>query len=269
MQVNGFRRIVWAYYKNSGRHELPWRKTKDPYQILVSELMLQQTQVDRVIPFYKNFLSKFPTIRTLAAAPLSDVLKAWQGLGYNRRAQMLHIAAKTIAMEYGGEVPHDIATLESLPGIGPYTARAVAAFAFNQDVIFIETNIRTVLLHHLYQKRRKVRDAELIESLERFLPRGRSREWYSALMDYGSFLKRKHGARNMQSAHYVRQSIFSGSLREMRGAVLRALTRRDATYSELRKLYGKNRGTQVQRALAALHTEGLVSRDGHTYSLPR
>src|SRR3989344_2119575 len=140
--VSNFRRIVWRYYHAHGRHDLPWRKTHDPYKILVSEVMLQQTQVERVIPFYKKFIRQFPTAKKLDAAPLSEVLKAWQGLGYNRRAKMLHQAARELGMgKLNSPIP--VVELERLSGVGPYTARAVAAFAFNQDVIVIETNIRT------------------------------------------------------------------------------------------------------------------------------
>lgn len=147
MTAPQFRRLVWAHYKKHGRHELPWRKTHDPYRILVSEVMLQQTQVQRVQPYYREFLKQFPTARRLAEAPLSEVLKAWQGLGYNRRAKMLHAAAKEIA-KHG--MPKTALELEKLPGVGPYTARAVATFAYDADEILIETNIRTVVFHHFF-----------------------------------------------------------------------------------------------------------------------
>ena len=155
--MSRFRRIVWSYYRKYGRHDLPWRKTHDAYKILVSEVMLQQTQVERVIPFYKKFSKQFPTAKKLTAAPLSDVLKTWQGLGYNRRAKMLHAAAK----ELETRKKFSVAELEELPGVGPYTARAVAAFASNQDVIFVETNIRTAVIHHFFQNKKKVADAEI------------------------------------------------------------------------------------------------------------
>ena len=153
-----FRRVVWKYWREHGRHDLPWRKTKEPYKILVSEVMLQQTQVDRVVPYYKDFITKFPTARRLAAAPLGSVLLAWQGLGYNRRAKMLQEAAKEMASTRFNL--RNLATrlnlvdvLEELPGVGPYTARAIAAFAYNQDVVFIETNIRTAIIHHFFKRR--------------------------------------------------------------------------------------------------------------------
>lgn len=263
-----FCRIVWAHYKKYGRHTLPWRKTKDAYRILVSEMMLQQTQVDRVIPFYTKFTKRFPTARALAKAPLSEVLKAWQGLGYNRRAQMLQRAAKELQHisfpSYRTKLICDeiVQKLEELPGVGPYTARAVAAFAFNQDVIFIETNIRTVIIHHFYSRNttiyRSVSDRDIEKVLRKTLPNGRAREWYSALMDYGSYLKRSGVSLNTRSAHYTKQSKFAGSLREMRGAVLHALAQTSASSANLARLFPLSRRAQVQSALMALRAEGLI-----------
>ena len=145
-----FRKIVLCHYKKHGRHHLPWRKTKNPYRILVSEIMLQQTPVDRVLPKYQEFLKQFPSIKKLAAASLGDVLRAWQGLGYNRRAKYLHQCAAVIIYDNGGIWPRTVNELQALPGIGPYTAGAVMAFAYNQPIPIIETNIRTVYLHHFF-----------------------------------------------------------------------------------------------------------------------
>src|SRR3989344_3466370 len=149
-EIRKFRRKVWEYWKKNGRHDLPWRKTKDPYRILVSEMMLQQTQVPRVTEKYKEFLKKFPTVRALAKAPLSDVLKVWSGLGYNRRAKYLHDAAKQLMLFSRGRVFIASDELRKLPGIGPYTAAAVRVFAFNEPDILIETNIPAAYLHHFY-----------------------------------------------------------------------------------------------------------------------
>ena len=261
-----FRKIVWAYYKRYGRHDLPWRKTKDVYKILVSEVMLQQTQVERVIPFYTKFIKKFPTAKKLAAAPLSDVLKAWQGLGYNRRAKMLHAAAASLSL---GKLnsPKTVEELETLSGVGPYTARAVAAFAWNEDVIFVETNIRTAVIHHFFPRRRSVEDTELVEVLKRTLPKGRAREWYSALMDYGASLKRSGISHNAKSKTYVKQSKFAGSLREARGAILRALAQGVASPVLLIDLLGAERRAQMRAALRALFAEGLVEKEGENYTL--
>ncbi|MDO8742664.1 MAG: A/G-specific adenine glycosylase [bacterium] len=262
-----FRRVVWAHYKKSGRHDLPWRTNNDPYRILVSEVMLQQTQVDRVIPFYERFLKEFPTAADLARTPLSKVLKNWQGLGYNRRAKMLQQAAKDIVGRFENRFPQSVEEIESLSGVGPYTARAVAAFAFNQDVPVIETNVRTVIIHYFFPKKKKVSDTEIEKILIQALPKKRSREWYSALMDYGSYLKRSGISHNARTKQYTKQSKFSGSLREVRGAILRLLADGSATKKRIEGLFRVSRRTQILEALAALLVEGLVRVKGSTYSL--
>jgi A/G-specific adenine glycosylase len=217
--------------------------------------MLQQTQVDRVILFYKNFIKKFPTAKKLATAPLSDALKAWQGLGYNRRAKMLHQAAKELVTRKITTVSE----LETLPGVGPYTARAVAAFAFNQDVIVVETNIRTVVIHHFFPNKKKVSDKEIEKILIEALPIGKAREWYSALMDYGAYLKRSGISHNAKSKGYTKQSKFTGSLREARGAILREYTRGVTSRTRLINLLGPLRKAQMKKALEALKKEGLIT----------
>jgi A/G-specific adenine glycosylase len=264
-----FRALIWRFYKNHGRHDLPWRKNYSPYRILVSEIMLQQTQVDRVIPFYANFLRAFPTAKKLGEAPLSNVLRQWQGLGYNRRAKMLHQAAGQLTGIRLGTLQEEalVSALERLPGIGPYTARAVAAFSYNADVTFIETNIRTAIIHHFFSDAGTVTDEKIREVLERVLPKGRSREWHSALMDYGAYLKRSGISYNARSAAHVKQAAFAGSLREARGAILRELTRTDATQAHLEKLFGSDRREQLRSALRDLSHEGLIEQAGRTYRL--
>lgn len=271
-KVKKFRKLVWEHHRKWGRHDLPWRKTHNPYHILVSEIMLQQTQVERVLPFYRSFLRKFPTARILAAAPLSDVLKAWQGLGYNRRAKQLRAAAQAL----GARKKLSIAELEALPGVGPYTARAVAAFAYNKDAVFVETNIRTAIIHHFFTRMvrkehttiyRSVSDTEIAEVLEKVLPRGRAREWYSALMDYGAHLKRSGVSYNARSASYAKQSTFAGSLREARGAIVRELARGAASRIRLSHILGTDRRTQVAAALSALLAEGLIEKEDGRFSL--
>lgn len=258
-----FRKVVWAEYKKHGRHTLPWRETKDVYKTLVAEIMLQQTQVDRVTPFYKKFIKKFGTAKKLAAAPLSEVLKSWQGLGYNRRAKMLRSAAQKLAQQKLTTVEE----LESLPGVGPYTARAVAAFALNQDVVFVETNIRTAIIHNFFVGKREINDADIEYILEEVLPRGRAREWYSALMDYGASLKRSGISHNARSRTYTKQPKFSGSLREARGAILRRLAFEGASPVQLVDLLGVARRPQMRLALRALFAEGLIKKEGGKYSL--
>jgi A/G-specific adenine glycosylase len=251
-----------------GRHELPWRKTDDPYKILVSEVMLQQTQVDRVIGFYEAFIKAYPTLKKLAAAPLKDVLRAWQGLGYNRRAKMLHEAAKRAAAEFGGKLPGTVEGLESLSGVGPYTARAVAAFARNKDAVFVETNIRTAVIHHFFRGTQAVHDKEIAAVLARALPRGRAREGYAALMDYGSHLKRSGVKLNRRAKSYAKQSAFEGSYRQARGAILRALLTGPAKGDLLIGLLGAARRAQMRSALATLVKEGMVELRRGRFGLP-
>lgn len=274
-KIKRFQKLVWEHHRKWGRHDLPWRKTRDSYRILVSEVMLQQTQVERVLPFYKKFLKQFPTAKRLTDSPLSDVLKAWQGLGYNRRAKMLHAAAKELAVRKR----FSVAELEALPGIGPYTARAVAAFAYNEDVIFVETNIRTAVIHHFFaptEVRKGARDntiygivsdLQIKEVLVKALPKGNAREWYSALMDYGAYLKRSGVSHNLRSSSYAKQSKFSGSLREARGALLRELSRGPVLRRRLTNLFGADRKAQVAAALEALLTEGFIEQKGKKFSL--
>lgn len=262
-KITAFRKTVWDHYKKQGRHELPWRKTKDPYRILVSEVMLQQTQVERVIPYYKDWLRKFPTPEKLAKASLADVLKAWQGLGYNRRAKNLQAAAREVAKQ--GKFPED---LESLPGVGPYTARAIRAFAHNEDVVFIETNIRTVVTHHFFPNKEKVEDKEILSILEKALPKGKSREWYGALMDYGSYLKRSGVRINSKAKTYKKQETFEGSRRQARGAILKALATGGRTSTFLVELLGPKRRVQLRLQLIALTKEGLIELRKGKFQLP-
>ncbi len=259
---------VWEFYKSDGRHKLPWRQTKDPYQILVSEVMLQQTQVDRVIPKYKEFLTTFPTFGALAEASLGAVLGHWQGLGYNRRAKMLHECAQAVVRDYGGKLPKDEAQLRALPGIGPYTARAVQAFAFGIAEPLIETNVRTVYIHHFFTDETDVTDAMLLPYIERTLPMDNSREWYYALMDYGSHLKRTVGNNITKSKHYTKQSTFKGSNRQIRGAIIRQLTTLgNLSYKKLLVAVPFDE-LRVAAQLERLIEEGMVVLTGQTYQLP-
>lgn len=218
--------LVWDHYEQHGRHDLPWRRPSrlQPYPILVSELMLQQTQVERVIPKYLSFLRAWPSLRALAGAERGSVLRAWQGLGYNRRAKYLHELAQSVTSMRRGRFPQDERSLRALPGVGPYTAAAVQAFAYNQPVVLIETNVRQVYLHHFLANQTNVSDNDLRPLIERTMSRDRPREWYWALMDYGSHLKRTTTNLTTQSRHYVKQAPFKGSDREIRGAILRRLS---------------------------------------------
>ncbi len=209
-QAAAFRETVYAWCRAHPR-PLPWRETVDPYAILVSEVMLQQTQVDRAVGKYAGFLDRFPDFATLAAAPLQELLAAWQGLGYNRRAVALKKCAEAVTERHGGVLPDSVDDLQALPGIGPYTARAIAAFAFGMPTVFIETNIRAAFIHHFLGDREGVRDAEILPLVAATLDRSHPRAWYNALMDYGAMLKKAHGNPARRSAHHVRQSPFKGS----------------------------------------------------------
>lgn len=268
MTPKRFRDLVLAHYEAQGRHDLPWRKTKDAYRILVSEVMLQQTQVERVIPFYRAFLEDFPSVEALADASLSKVLMRWQGLGYNRRAKMLHEAAKTVVRDHNGKMPKTVEALEALPGVGHYTARAVAAFSGNQDVVFVETNLRTAVIHHFFPGEEKVDDKQVLSILEKALPQGDARRWYSALMDYGAHLKGQGIRVNAKSKGYTKQSTFTGSGREARGAILKALAKGSQSETYLFGILGDDRKEQVGAMLAKLSAEGLVQKKRGTYQLP-
>lgn len=272
-----FVEVVWQYYYAKGRHELPWRKTHDPYRILVSEIMLHQTQVGRVAPKYLAFLKLFPTARRLAAAPLSDVLRAWQGLGYNRRAKFLHQAVQDVVVSRKGKWPQDEPGLQSLPGVGVYTAGAIMAFAYNMPVVLIETNVRQVFIHHFFKRAAQVHDADILKLVERTLPPDNPREWYWALMDYGSYLKTQYGNITHKSKHYTKQSKFNGSDRQIRGAILKVLTKTEKplTLQQLRvklieiesRLGGENESGRVATQLARLTDEGLVVDHRGKYTL--
>lgn len=272
MTILQFRKIVLDHYKTHGRHTLPWREVVrgayDPYRVLVSEIMLQQTQVDRAIPYFTTWMKRYPTVKKLAQAPLKDVLIAWQGLGYNRRAKMLHEAARAIVDRYAGRMPKSVEELEALPGIGPYTARAVAAFAYNQDVIFVETNIRTVVIHHFFNDRTDITDADIKDVLQKALPLGSAREWYAALMDYGAHLKRSGIRLNTKSKGYKKQPQFKGSNREVRGAILRMLAQGPVSAPMLGGVLGKDRSEQVREQIPVLLAEGLIQKSGRSYALP-
>lgn len=225
MTIARFRKIIRKHYKEHGRHGLPWRKTRDPYKILVSEIMLQQTQVSRVEGYYGKFIKQFPDFRALARAKTKTVLRAWQGLGYNRRALLLKRLAEEVIKNHKGKLPRGRETLEKLPGVGKGTSGALCTFAFNEPEVFIETNIRRVFIHSFFQKKKKVTDAELARYIERSLDSAEPRVWYWALMDYGAALPKTENLvnPNRRSAHYKKQSVFKGSDRELRGKILRVL----------------------------------------------
>jgi A/G-specific adenine glycosylase len=266
-EIMKFQSIVYDYYRNFGR-DLPWRSTDNPYEILVSEIMLQQTQVSRVVQKYVEFINTFPDIESLAEATLRDVLTVWHGLGYNRRALSLKRLAEIVNTTYGGYVPSHVSLLMQLPGIGNATANAVCAFAFNQPVVFIETNVRTVFIYHFFTTKDTVKDSEIKPLVERTLDYDNPKHWYNALMDYGVALKKYCSNPGRKSAHHKEQSPFEGSTRQVRGAILRALiTKPRQTFNELIKAVRFDPDV-VKKNIQSLEKEGLVVNKGRYISIP-
>ncbi len=256
-QVRSFRNKVLGHYEGYGR-DLPWRKRITPYRVLVSEIMLQQTQVERVIEKYKEFLDAFPDFTALAKAKTGKLLAVWSGMGYNRRALSLRKLAQAVVAKHRGKLPSDPAALVELPGIGPYTAGAVAAFAFNKPVVFLDTNVRRVFIHEFFKDRQGVRDEELIPLIELTLPREDARRWYNSLMDYGTMLKREAGNANLRSAHYTRQSPFENSNRQVRGAILKVLVEGDPLSEAQIACAAGMDPTRIRGNLERLAAEGFI-----------
>lgn len=266
--VTAFRKVILEHYASSGR-SFPWRDTRDPYRILVSEMMLQQTQTQRVVPKYNEWLEAFPDAASLARAPLPAVIERWVGLGYNRRAKYLQDACKIVTGVHGGIFPREAELLQELPGVGPYTARAVTTFAFNVPQVFIETNIRSVFLFFFFPEEREVHDSRLFPLIEETLDRENPREWYYALMDYGAELKRKTVNPNRQSRQYSRQSKFEGSLRQARGAIVRYLSSTgEASIEAIADCEGISR-ERIRDAMTSLARDGMVAERDELYTIPR
>jgi A/G-specific adenine glycosylase len=262
-----FQKTILEHHRINPR-PMPWRETRDPYRILISEIMLQQTQVERVKVKYAEFLAAFPTLEALASAQLSDVLQKWQGLGYNRRAIALKRCVDEIVIRYNGQFPRDAAELETLPGVGPYTARAVAAFAFGVAEPLIETNIRTVFIHFFFHGRDKVGDHEIMPLVAATLDRHNPREWYYALMDFGAMLKQHHLNPGRRSRHHVKQSRFEGSNRQLRSRLLRAvIAGQGTTVVELAAQAGAEL-EDVEKNLADMEREGFLCKVHFRYMIP-
>ncbi len=248
---------LMAYYTDYGR-QLPWRNVQpngesDPYSILVSELMLQQTQVERVIPKYESFLARFPNLESLAQAPLSAVIEQWMGLGYNRRALYLHQAAKALQ---GAIFPRTIDELVVLKGVSKNTAAALLTYAFNQKHTYVETNIRTVIIGTFFNEKSGVSDKDIEIKLEQLFDiyKGSYREFYWALMDYGTFMKRQGSTAHKRSSTYKKQSRFNGSVRQLRGQLLR----RARSQQLLKDLHDELKDDRLDDTVATLVSEGFI-----------
>ncbi len=274
MQISYFKKTIWNHYSKvkEGRN-FPWRQTHDPYKILVSEIMLQQTQALRVVSKYLSFIEKFPNTKTLASASLSAVLKEWQGLGYNRRAKYLKLCAEKIEAGFDGKFPKDYTTLLTLPGIGPATAGDILAFAWNIPITVIETNIRSVFIHFFFadiSADTKIHDRDILPLIEKTLARDNPREWYWALFDYGAHLKeigrKKNGSGNpsRKSIHYIKQSAFKGSNREKRSKILKLILQKPYTEKALAKVLGYDTEI-VSKNLEDMLVEKMIQKKGQTF----
>jgi A/G-specific adenine glycosylase len=262
-QIADFQTEVLDYYY-ANKRDLPWRQPEvngvfDPYKIMVSEIMLQQTQVSRVIEKYHQFIEAFPTVDVLANASLNEVLLLWQGLGYNRRGRFLREAAIKIMSDHQGVMPQIVDELTTLPGIGTNTASAIVVYAHDQPITFIETNIRTVYLHYFFRDEEDVSDSQILSVVEQTIEKSSPRDWYWALMDYGTYIKKEYGNPNVRSKHYTKQSKFEGSKRQVRGAVIRALSERPYTKDELAVLVADKRLDAVLKDLS--HEQLIAEKD--------
>lgn len=265
-QIDSFRAFIWNFYYENKR-DFAWRNIDDPYAILVSEIMLQQTQTYRVAPKFDLWLSEFADFATLAQAPLRDVLTIWQGLGYSRRAIALHTIAQRVVAEFNGTLPNDPEILQTFKGVGPNTAGSICAFAFNKPTAFIETNIRAVYIHTFFKNQDKVTDKQLHILVEQTVDATNAREWYYALMDYGVYLKQLHKNPSRKSAHHNKQSKFEGSHRQIRGNILKLITKFGLlTKTEIVTNLNKE-NLAVENALLELCQEGFLKVSQDEYSV--
>lgn len=253
-----FRKTVYDYYEKEGRHDLPWRITQSPYTAFISEMMLQQTQVDRVIPKFTLFIQQLPDFVALASASQNTVLSLWQGLGYNRRALFLHRSAQKIVADFNAKLPDNSADLMTLPGIGPATAGALTVYAYGKTTPYIETNIRAVFIHHFFPNETDVSDQRLIPFVEECLDTEDPYRWYSALMDYGTFLKREEKNPARRSKHHVKQSSFEGSPRQVRGAAIKHLLSHGSLSLHKLKEMIDDPQNRVDAIVVQLEKEGFI-----------
>jgi A/G-specific adenine glycosylase len=257
--------------------ELPWRHVDDPFVVLTSEIMLQQTQVTRVLRHWERWITTFPTPDALAAASIGDVLELWQGMGYHRRALAFRQAAELCSENYGGTVPHEYERLLDLPGVGPATAAGVCVFAYQQPQVYLETNVRTVFLHHFFETRDRVPDREIIPLVDETCDRNDPRSWYYALLDYGNHLKSILPNPSRRSLHHTRQSTFEGSARQKRAELLRLVLAHPGSNADeltaglnaLEHSAGRamTESGEVASILTTLAREGFLTPQGTTWHI--
>jgi A/G-specific adenine glycosylase len=265
-RLAGFIETVKQYYAEH-RRVLEWREHISPYGVLVSEVMLQQTQVPRVAEKFPAFTRRFPSFSALAAATVPEVLSEWQGMGYNRRGLYLRQAAIDIMERYGGVLPKSVEQVDELPGIGHATASAIVTYTYNLPTVFIETNIRRVFIHHFFEDRDEVSDTELLPLVAEAVDKENPRDWYYALMDYGTHLARTVPNPNRRSKHHSVQSKFEGSGRQLRGRILRTLlSRQRATYDDLLSDADGKRDW-LDPVLVSMVRDGFIREDDGEYVL--
>jgi A/G-specific adenine glycosylase len=259
--IKRFQKKVFSFYKKNKR-DLPWRKTTDPYKIMLSELMLQQTQVKRVILYYEKWIARWPTIDSLASAPRSEVLQMWMGLGYNTRAVNLHTAARKIVATFDNDVLQAMKQYKELPGIGKYTSQAVQIFSSNADLVTVDTNIRRILISE-FTLPTEIADKELWLLAEKCLPLGKSRDWHNALMDYGALhmTAQKTGIKPK-----TQQTQFEGSNRQIRAQILRCLLQKSMSFTELKKTVGIEK-TRFEAILDKMMNEKIIENKNKTYQV--
>lgn len=272
-----FRRDLWRWWKQH-RRDFLWRRTEDPYAILISEIMLQQTQADRVLPKYEAFMKRFPNITALSNARSASVIREWQGLGYNSRALWLKAAAQMIVANYRGAVPREEEELIALPGVGLYTAKAIRAFAWNLQSAPVDTNIRRILIRHFGI----VAENDLQTFANQMTPRGRSRDWSAMLMDFGALvctasnpscaaLGMKH---ILEPKPGAKQKPFKDSDRFWRGRIVEVLRGQPEVSSavlwrEIERLGGtKISKARVEHIVKSLLSDGLILKEKSTIKLP-
>ncbi|MCB9492668.1 MAG: A/G-specific adenine glycosylase [Epsilonproteobacteria bacterium] len=264
--IKQFQELIYSFY-NQRRRSFAWRDHIDPYHVVVSEIMLQQTQTDRVTKKFEQFITTFPSFTLLAQASFDEVLRVWKGLGYNRRAQALQKIAQKVVSEFDGHLPSDELVLETFPGIGRATARSIVSFAYNKPVSFIETNIRTVYIYFFFHDQLGVSDKQLMPLIEKTLDHENPRDWYYALMDYGVMLKKEVGNLCKLSAHYTKQSKFEGSDRQIRGQILQILLDHGSLkQAKLIHAIGKEKG-RIIKIIDQLIQEKFILIDNDTLKI--
>lgn len=264
--IESFKNTIWDFYRQYGR-AFDWRHVDDPYKIVISEIMLQQTQTHRVAQKYPLFVAQFPDFKTLSHSSLREVLTHWQGLGYNRRGKYLHEIAQKVVNEYNGLLPADPALLIDFPGIGPATAASICAFAFNLPTQFIETNIRAVFIHFFFKGITNIKDSDILPLVQATVDPLHARDWYYALMDYGVMLKKTMPNPSRKSAHHTKQSKFEGSDRQIRGMILKLLTSFPCLPFDQFAHFIDREPERIINALQQLTSEGFIEHKGNLFRI--